>query len=431
MGGNPDSEDDGVACRACQRCGAHLRRKQPGPLCAPCSARPPDVADLLWEAGFFRREQVRQALAGYDFGYLFRAVRRTTGLTQEQLGDVLGLDQDRISRIERNERRLRDIVTIARIASRLKIPPGLLGFSPSTINLEWVGAGEIREVDWVRRSDFSWIVAGTVLGIGVNVLDADQLDALLPAGPTASRTARIGAADVAAIEQATAVFRRSDRSQGGGMCRPMVVAKLRSVLALRHASCTAEVRERLLVATADLGLLAAWTSYDAERHNDARRLSLLAVNVARQAKHPYAADLTAHLLMDMAHQSLHLRQPQEALRLVQLGYGVGARSAQSVSASTASSLACHQAMCQAALGEVQACTRGLGQAVEHFAHADDPGTTAPWAGYLTTAELAAQQGHAQYTLALATADPKHAAQAVPLLREAVKGFGPVYARNRA
>jgi transcriptional regulator with XRE-family HTH domain len=200
MGGNPESEGDGVACRACPRCGAHLRRKQPGPLCAPCSARPPDVADLLREAGFFRREQVRQALAGYDFGYLFRAVRRTTGLTQEQLGDVLDLGQDRISRIERNERRLRDIVTIARIASRLGIPLVLLGFSPSSTSLEWVSAGEIREVDWVRRSDFSWLVAGTVLGIGVDALDADRLDALLPAGPTASRTARIGATDVAAIE---------------------------------------------------------------------------------------------------------------------------------------------------------------------------------------------------------------------------------------
>jgi hypothetical protein len=214
------------------------------------------------------------------------------------------------------------------------------------------------------------------------------------------------------------------------MCRPVVVAKLRSVLALRHASCTAEVRERLLVATADLGLLAAWTSYDVERHNDARRLFLLAVSVARQAEHPRSADLTAYLLMDMAHQSLHLRRPQEALRLVQLGYGAGARRAQPVSASTASYLACHQAWSQAALGDAQACARGLGQAVEHFAQAD-PGTAPPWAGHVSTAELAAQQGHAQYTLALAAADPKHAARAVPLLREAVEGFGPVYARSRA
>lgn len=441
MGEDPEPGSHGAPCRACQRCGARLRPGWPGTLCKPCSARPLDIAGLLREAGFFTREPVRRALAGCDFGYLFRAVRRIAGLTQQELGDVLGLDQDRISRIERGERQLRDIVTIARVASRLGIAPVLLGFTPGTVSVEWTGADEIREVDWVRRRDFSWIVAGIVLG-GVDALDVDRLDALLPAGQTASRMARIGVADVVAIEQATALFRHSDFSQGGGMCRPMVVAKLRSVLALRHASCTSAVRERLMVATADLAAVAAWTSYDVERHNDARRLWMIALSVAQQSEHPYAADLTAHLLMDMAHQSLHLRRPQEALRLVQLGYGVGARRAQPVSASTASHLANYQAWGHAALGDVQACERGLGQAIEDFTHAD-PNTAAPWAAHLTTvdhehggvlvagAELTAMQGHAQYTLALASADPKHAARSVPLLGEAVEGFGPAYARSRA
>ncbi|HET9117384.1 MAG TPA: hypothetical protein VFN75_04785 [Pseudonocardiaceae bacterium] len=49
-------------------------------------------------------------------------------------------------------------------------------------------------------------------------------------------------------------------------------------------------------------------SYDAERHNDARRLWMIALSVARQADHPRAMDLTAGLLLDMAHQSLHLRR---------------------------------------------------------------------------------------------------------------------------
>jgi hypothetical protein len=207
----------------------------------------------------------------------------------------------------------------------------------------------------------------TRVGWGVDALDADRLDALLPAGPTVSRTARIGAADVEAIEQATALFRRSDFSQGGGMCRPMVVAKLRSVLALHHATCTSAVRERLMMATADLG---------------------------------------------KAHQSPHLRQPREALSLVQLGYGVGTRRAQPLSASTASHLASYQAWGQAALSDARASDRAVGQAIEHFTHVD-PDTAAPWAAHITIAELAAMQGHAQYTLALATADPKHAARAVP------------------
>jgi transcriptional regulator with XRE-family HTH domain len=97
-------------------------------VCDPC-ARRPDIAEQLRETGFFTREPIRRALAAYDFGYLFRAVRRTAGLTQVELGEVLELDQDRISRIERGERQLKDIETIARIASRLGIPPILLGFS--------------------------------------------------------------------------------------------------------------------------------------------------------------------------------------------------------------------------------------------------------------------------------------------------------------
>src|SRR6185437_5545297 len=191
-----------------------------------------------------------------------------------------------------------------------------------------------------------------------------------PTGRAASATTRIGLADVEAIEQATAVFRQSDFSQGGGVCRPMAVAKLRSVLALHHAACDSAVRGRLMVATADLGMVAAWASYDAERHNDARRLWMIALSVARQADHPRATDLTADLLLDMAHQALHLRRPHEALSLVQLGYGVAASRTHPVSACTASYLASNQAWCHAAQGDAQACDRALGQAIEHFSQAD-------------------------------------------------------------
>ncbi|MGH3695788.1 MAG: hypothetical protein ACRDRX_17670 [Pseudonocardiaceae bacterium] len=61
--------------RACARCGAGLRRGRSDGVCDPCSRRP-EVAACLREAGFFTREPIRRALAAYDFGYLFRAVRR-------------------------------------------------------------------------------------------------------------------------------------------------------------------------------------------------------------------------------------------------------------------------------------------------------------------------------------------------------------------
>lgn len=429
MEGNSSPDGHGVAHRACQRCGAGLRRGRPGGVCDPCS-RHPDIAGLLREVEFFSRELIQRVLAAYDFGYLFRAVRRTAELTQQELGELLGLDQDRISRIERGQRRLRDIVTVARVACRLGIPPGLLGFDPNAVSVERSTAGKSREeVDWVRRRDFSWVAAGALLGLGVSGLDIDRLAALLPGEPTRP-PARIGAADVAAIEQATELFRSLGHSRGGGLCRSAAVAQLRSVLPLQDAACTAEVRERLRVATADLGKVAAWASYDAENHGDARRLWVIALGVAGQAEHPRVVDLTAHLLMDMAHQALHLRQPQEALNLIQLADANATRRNQTLSASTASHLASYQGWGQAVQHDARSCDRSLGQAVEHFARAD-PNTAAPWAAHITTAELAAMHGHAYYTLALATTDTQHAARALPLLQEAVDGFGPAYGRPRA
>jgi hypothetical protein len=57
---------------------------------------------------------------------------------------------------------------------------------------------------------------------------------------------------------------------------------------------------------------------------------------------------------------------------------------------------------------------------------------APWAAHVDGAELAAQHGHAHYTLALAKGgDARHAARAVPLLREATDSYQSAQARSRA
>lgn len=429
LNANPSSDGLRSEQPSCGRCGAALRRGRLGQLCDPCAGQV-DVAGVLREAGFFAREKIRHALAACDFGYVFRAVRRTASLTQQELGALLDLEQDRISRIERGERRLRDIATAARVSSRLGVPPVLLGFVASSVSVAQPGTGAERTEDWVQRRDFSWVVAGVLLGMGLDALDVERLEQLLPGDPAALATGRLGAADVQAIEDATAAFRRSDFSSGGAMCRPMAVARLRSALALHQAPCTSAVRERLLLATADLGLVAAWTSYDAQRHNDARRLWMIALSIVEETEHPRAADLSADLLLDMAHQALHLRRPREALQLVQLGYGVASSRRHPVSPSTASYLASNQAWCHAADGDAQACDRALVRSVEHFALVD-PRSAPPWAAHVDAVELSAQRGHAYYTLALTTGDTTHAARAIPLLQEAVDGFGSAYARSRA
>jgi len=332
--------------------------------------------------------------------------------------------------IERGDQPQRDIVVVDRLAPGFGIPRVLFGFGSGAVTVESTRVSDARKVDKMLRRDFSGTIAAITFGMGVDALDVERLAALVDPRPAASATTRIGAADVEVIEQVTAMLRQWHFSRGGGLSRSAAVAQLQSVLPLLHRESTPAVRERLVVATADLGQVAAWANYDVERHDDARRLWAIGLNVARQADTQRATDLTVQLLLGMTHQALHLRKPQEGLGFVQLGHSIVAGRSQPLWSATASNLAGFQAMCHGAQGDAGACDRAIGQAIKHFTEAD-PANAAPWVAYVSAAELAAKQGSARYRLALATSDPNHAARAIPLMQQAVHGYGPTYAVPRA
>ncbi len=88
------------------------------------------------------------ALAEYDFRVVFRRVRAATGWSQQTLAGLVGLDQPRVSAIERGVSGLRDVALVAQVANGLCIPPVLLGCG-ATVD-ETVGAGR-KLVSWVYR----------------------------------------------------------------------------------------------------------------------------------------------------------------------------------------------------------------------------------------------------------------------------------------
>ncbi|HKR48023.1 MAG TPA: helix-turn-helix transcriptional regulator [Pseudonocardiaceae bacterium] len=414
----------------CARCGAWLRRVRPraAQLCDPCRRVGPDPRREL-PAGFYFQDLMVAALAAYDFAVVFRRVRAVTGWSQQTLGELVGLDQTRISEIERGQRRLRDIALVARVATSLRIPPVLLGFGDYGTTVGQAGVDGWKVVRWMDRRDFVQHAVAMALGAaGVAGLDIDRLLALLPeADPVGAR--HVGAADVEAIEQATAAFVRQDFATGAGPIRDVAVAQLRSVLPLLGAQVPPEVRPRLYLATARLAMQAGWMSFEVNQHEAARRLWMIGLNVTRNSEHPQGSDLMGYLLYDMALQAVHLGRPDEAVDLVQLGYAT-AVGTHPVSASTTCSLATIQARAYAARGDAAACDRALGQALEHFSTID-PATTPPWDFCVGDIGISAYQGAAHYALALTGRDPRAAERAVPLLRYAVDHFGPDYARPRA
>ena len=85
------------------------------------------VRQLLPE-NFFDQPRIHTALDERDFGVIFRAVRRHTGLNQVELGSVLGFNQGRVSKIEAGKRGLREIDEVLHVANVLGLEPWRLGF---------------------------------------------------------------------------------------------------------------------------------------------------------------------------------------------------------------------------------------------------------------------------------------------------------------
>lgn len=376
--------------------------------------------------GFYDRPGLRAALAGCEFGPVFRAVRAQTGWSQQSLGEFLDLTQGRVSDIETGKKALLDLRVVVPLANKLRIPAGMLGFTHG-VTVE-AGTTTSRKDSWVQRRNFVQEVAGLTLATGVAGLDLGRLAALVPeAEPTGTR--HLGAGDVEVIEQATAAYTRQDFAAGSGPIRDLAVAHLRSVLPLLDARIAPELRPRFMLATAELALITGYMSFDVTDHDAARRLWMIGLGLARATEDPGGRDLAVYLLYDMASQAVYLGRPDEALRLVHLGQAA-AVGAHPVSAATTICLTGTQARAHAAQGDVAGCDRALGQAEEHFA-ALDPASTPGWVAHVGDAVLSGYQGRAYHSLAIAGRDPRAAGRAVPLLRHAVDQLGLDHARARA
>jgi transcriptional regulator with XRE-family HTH domain len=375
---------------------------------------------------FFREPTIRAALSRYDFGPVFRAARTEFGLSQQQLSVMAGLSSARISDVERGRRRLRYDEVIRRLVAGLGIPADVIGPHPDPAGSVVEAADP--EVSWVKRRDFITIVTAATLGSTLYP-ELERLDALLPTQAAPVRRPHIGDADVDAIEAITDGFRRSDFASGAGLCRTAAIAQLHQVRRLESASCSERVRTRLLMATADLAMLTAWLSYDVNEHDTARQLWTFALKTAWQAReHERSTDLTVDILLDTAHQALHLRRPKEALRLVKLASITADDRKPPISAITRSYISVNLGWCRAAMGQAKPSQEAMAKALDDLA-AVDPSTTPSWAWYVNDAELAAQQGHAWFLLSETA--PAFAPAAIEHLATAVDGYGEQFERSRA
>ena len=234
---------------------------------------------------------------------------------------------------------------------------------------------------------------------------------------------RVGAADVLALESGTARLRALDHRHGGGRCVDEAVARLPVALALLGLPVAARTGGSLRTAVADLHNLAGWACFDIGRTGEALRHFRTASTVAA-ASRDEALVSNIHYRLGLVH--LHHDAPRSAMAEFQAAERAARASGSALARAV---VAANQGWAHAKMGSGHRAVALMAEAADHYARA--AGDPVPgWAAFFTAFELAAIGGVAHAELAR-TGDAAQAREAVPLLAEAVDGFGADMTRSRA
>jgi tetratricopeptide (TPR) repeat protein len=226
--------------------------------------------------------------------------------------------------------------------------------------------------------------------------------------------ARIGMTDVQAVEETTQVIRALDYRCGGGSCRTALEKHATKCESLLDAEAAEPVRERLLVALADLHNLAGWTSFDVGAVEEAHLHFDRALELARPSHND---DLVANILYRSGRVYLHHNDPERALAMFRLGESAAVEAGSELAVAILHS---NEAWAYAKMGSEGEALEQLKLARHAFAKADlsEPPV---WARFFTEVDMAAMIGTVHTELAHSV-DRKHSRLAIPALQTAVDGY---------
>lgn len=204
----------------------------------------------------------------------------------------------------------------------------------------------------------------------------------LPARDTGRQ---VGSAEVEAVREITATFRRLDNKFGGGYGRSSIVHYLLDEVSpmLKTGSYSPQVGTALFSAVSELTLLAGWMAYDLEQHPVAQRYLIQALNLAQVGGDDA---LGAEILAGMSHQAAYLGQGDDAVDLARAAGHCAKRTGQPALIAEAHAAEAHG---HALAGNPRLAVASL-LAAEHALSSADAANTPGWLSYFDEAYLAAK-----------------------------------------
>jgi transcriptional regulator with XRE-family HTH domain len=340
---------------------------------------PPEIPPAFWY-----RDDVRQALRDRDMGTLFALLRRRAGLSQTRISTATGLGQGRVSEIVHGTRAVAAVHVFQRIADGLGMPPAAR-----------------QELGIAAPADAPAAPDATDCPPGLLELI------------TAAR--RVDRSVIAAMEAETHAIRLQDRRVGAPAVAGKLEAHLRHVEGSFRHSLRPGARQALAAALADASALAGWQAIDMGRLPRAWDHFERAVAAARESGDP---SLLAHAAAEQAYVLLDLRQPLDALAMVQ---AATAGAGSTVPARMLAWLHAAEAEMAASADDPGTCRRALDRAARIL----PPGPGDPGLPYLSldAAHLARWRGNCLVT----AGDPAAAAD----LGTALASMDPAFTRARA
>lgn len=252
--------------------------------------------------------RLRAAWAARDWPVIFRRYRHLAGISQRQLGELVGMTQGYVSGVERG-RPIQSAEVVARITRGLKVPTELGGVTRDRAMDEWNPTPELRE----------------------RIAHAHSR------GRTDLRTADW-------IGVVLAQHRRAEDEVGGIDLWPIVRKQLDQVTALVPGT-SGPAADRLLLLAAEHAHWLSWVAWQEEKHGAALAWIDLAHGWAVDGGHP---DMASWAQRVRAHYSLEHGDPVRALRTAEGARFAGPRPL----SPAAEAVAVHQeAMAAARLGE--------------------------------------------------------------------------------
>lgn len=303
----------------------------------------------LWADG-----PLRAAWAARDWPTLIRRYRAQAGISQTAFGELVGMDQGYVSRLERGKARVTSEEVVARFIEGLSVPIELGGVRSSSSDPDWGPSVELR----------------------------DRIAHAHHHGRADLRTAEW-------IGVVLAKHRRAEDEVGGRDLWPIVRSQLESITQLLPAS-SGPAADRLMLLAAEHAHWLSWVAWGLERRGPALAWIDLAHGWAVDGGH---TDMASWAQRVRSHYSLKHGDPVRALRTAEAARYAGPRPL----SPAAEAVAVHQAaMAAAQLGERERAVRLAEEAEELALRAPEEGERPGWLYWLDPVRARLQTADAAY-----------------------------------